>query len=234
MFPTTIKPSNAQFKQHDIAERLPYPDDTFDYVYMRTMLGSLTRPQLISLLGEIARILKPGGYVEILDVEYQVQRPGPVSEELINQKFRQIMNSYDIDLQLCQHLSTLMMTHPPGGGFIDIHQSKVNIPLGWGGQLGELHSQNMECYLRSLNPLIREAMVSATLSEIESTTTLDDVAVQHITAECKKHQSHLNWYTCYGQKPPIVSTPQRRASPTQSLEEGTWESINDFAHGFVD
>ncbi|KAF7725326.1 hypothetical protein EC973_009665 [Apophysomyces ossiformis] len=246
MFPTTIKPGNAQFKQHDIAEPLPYPANQFDYIYMRTMLGSMTRSQLIGLLAEITRVLKPGGYIEILDVEYQVQRPGPLSEELVNQKFRQIMKSYDIDLQLCHHLSTLMMTNPASGGFVDIHQGKINIPLGWGGQLGELHSQNIECFLRSLNPMIREAMTRTPPGENDkdnivdqetaSIKSLDDEAIHHIMNECKKYQSHLNWYTCYGQKPRHLNTPQQtpRASVTPSLEEGTWESIHDFAHGFVD
>lgn len=50
------------------------------------MLSSLTERQAVSLLQEVARILKPGGMIEICDVEYRIQRPGPVGEILINQR----------------------------------------------------------------------------------------------------------------------------------------------------
>ncbi|KAI7869356.1 S-adenosyl-L-methionine-dependent methyltransferase [Spinellus fusiger] len=87
MFPTTIKPNNTHFQQHDIFESpLPFSDASFDYIYMRTMLICMTRKKLAQILTEIARILKPGGYLEMVDMEYHIQRPGPISEYLINQK----------------------------------------------------------------------------------------------------------------------------------------------------
>lgn len=86
MFPTSIKPQNARFTQHNFLEKLPFPDSTFDYIHMRSMLCSLTRQQLNRLLKEISRVLKPLGYIEIVDVEYRVQRAGPLTEEYLNQK----------------------------------------------------------------------------------------------------------------------------------------------------
>ncbi|ORZ00965.1 S-adenosyl-L-methionine-dependent methyltransferase [Syncephalastrum racemosum] len=86
MFPGTIKPANSYFRQHNILEGLPFSDNTFDYLHMRLMLGCLTLDQIHKLLAEILRVLKPGGYVELRDVEYRIQRPGPVTDSLINQK----------------------------------------------------------------------------------------------------------------------------------------------------
>lgn len=86
MFPNSIKPKNAKFLHHNILKDLPFPDNSFDYVHMRLMLCNLTQAQLIHLLAEISRILKPSAFVELVDVEYRVQRPGPLSEELLNRK----------------------------------------------------------------------------------------------------------------------------------------------------
>lgn len=322
MFPGTIKPANTYFRQHNILEGLPFPDNTFDYLHMRLMLGCLTLDQTYKLLAEILRVLKPNGYVELRDVEYRVQRPGPVTDSLINQKRKrtiakrkekkrsQVRERYhvispqmsdsqnpsqffslsldavytnfekqcNIKLDLSHHLSTLlMMQHQDskahGSGFVDIHQHQVTIPIGWGGQLGEIHAQNLDLFLRSLDPKVREASTtSQQLSDwqpagMEHTTTmLTDAAMGHAVQECRKYQSHLNWFVCYGRKPasataqptsastittPITpaSSPEKSQIPKGSpptlgkittqiaeptLDNGAWESINEFADGYVD
>ncbi|KAI8144227.1 hypothetical protein BJV82DRAFT_79881 [Fennellomyces sp. T-0311] len=86
MFPGTIKPSNAIFRQQNILDGLPYPDNSIDYLHVRLMLSCLTQAQALKLLGEIMRVLKPGAYVELRDVEYRIQRPGPVTDALVNRK----------------------------------------------------------------------------------------------------------------------------------------------------
>jgi ubiquinone/menaquinone biosynthesis C-methylase UbiE len=86
MFPSSIKPGNTKFLQHDFLKNLPYADCTFEFVRMRLMLGFLTEKQLLHLISEIQRVLKPLGYVEILDVEYQIHRPGPICESVLNQQ----------------------------------------------------------------------------------------------------------------------------------------------------
>ena len=86
MFPNSIKPSNARFIQHNMLETLPFADNSLDYIHMRVMLCNLTQAQLIRLLAETNRILKPLGFVEIVDVEYRIQRPGPIADQLLNQK----------------------------------------------------------------------------------------------------------------------------------------------------
>jgi ubiquinone/menaquinone biosynthesis C-methylase UbiE len=85
MYPSTIKPGNANFLQHDILKpSLPFDDESFDFIYMRQMMTSLTKGQLIRFLTEITRVLKPNGHLEIVDVECQIQRAGPSTSSLIN------------------------------------------------------------------------------------------------------------------------------------------------------
>lgn len=86
MFPGAIKPSNANFRQCNILKGLPFPNATFDYVHVQLLLSTITEAQAVQLLAEVARVLKPNGYVELRDAEFRIQRPGPTSDTLVNQK----------------------------------------------------------------------------------------------------------------------------------------------------
>ncbi|KAG2225913.1 hypothetical protein INT45_006609 [Circinella minor] len=226
-FPSTIKPSNAFFKQQNILDGLPYPDNSIDYLHVQLMLTSLTQEQVLKLLGDIMRVLKPNGYVELRDVEYRVQRPGPVTDALINQKLYDFFDkSYNIKFDLSHRMSTLLMVscnQQSDGGFVDVHQEKVTIPLGWGGQLGEIHSQNLHAYLKSLDPKIRQATsTQSKLSDWEpagmdnTIIMMTDSAIEHIIKECERYQSHFNWFACYGRKPAAAAVPNTTSNSTKN------------------
>lgn len=125
------------------------------------------------------------------------------------------MRSHDVDLQLCHQLSTLLMTQ--GGGFIDVSQDRVTIPLGWGGQLGQIHAQNIETFYQTLHPLIRNATTTQ-----DHPQGMTDTVVRQAMLECQKYQSHLNWYTWIGQKPAAdpTATPTT-PSTTSNISHGT-------------
>ncbi|KAI8081346.1 uncharacterized protein BX664DRAFT_388345 [Halteromyces radiatus] len=266
MYPSAIKPNNAYFQQHDMMDGLPFEDESMDFIFMRQMMTSMTRPQLIQILSEIARVLKPNGYLEIVDVEYQIQRPGPVSAALMNHDLKEKLKSEGIDFELCTQLSTLLMTtQTTKGGFVDTRQQRMTMPLGWGGHLADLHATSLSQYLKSLHPSVTSAIrTTKQLSTwsppcMEHTTTnlLTDAAIQHMLAECKKYQSHLNWYAFTARKSssssssssttattPIAATAAGSKStvyhidkpmpPTPPLDPLEWESINSFVTGYVE
>ena len=74
--PATIEWVAASF------DRLPFPDDTFDFVWCAQSLYSLPEP--VAVLERLARVLRPGGIVAVLenDTLHQVFLPWPVSLEL--------------------------------------------------------------------------------------------------------------------------------------------------------
>lgn len=48
-------------KIEDVSKKMPYKDNTFDFVYARLVLHYLSKQQLEKALNEIYRVLKPGG-----------------------------------------------------------------------------------------------------------------------------------------------------------------------------
>jgi ubiquinone/menaquinone biosynthesis C-methylase UbiE len=63
-------------------DRLPFADDSFDFVWCAQSLFSLPEPVVV--LGHLARVLRPGGVAAVLenDTMHQVFLPWPVSLEL--------------------------------------------------------------------------------------------------------------------------------------------------------
>lgn len=71
---------------------------------------------------------------------------------------------------------------------INIQQQVIKIPVGWGHQLGQAFSENFFSFLNSLHPTkIKEQ--------------LNSTDFKTMLKECIAHQSHINWFVCYAQKP---------------------------------
>lgn len=68
VFPEGIKPANVSFTLGNLAERLPYPDNHFHYIHQRLLIFGLTLPQWDLAMQELLRVLKPGGWIEFVEV----------------------------------------------------------------------------------------------------------------------------------------------------------------------
>lgn len=87
-----LSEASVQVSRHDgrakisfvgaTVDRLPFPDDTFDLVWCAQSLYSLPDP--VVAIGQMARVVRPGGLVAVLenDTLHQVLLPWPVSLEL--------------------------------------------------------------------------------------------------------------------------------------------------------
>lgn len=69
---------NVQFHQADIF-KLPYPDSTFDHVFVCFVLEHLSEPMVA--LAELRRVLKPGGSVMVIEGDHGSTYFYPDSEE---------------------------------------------------------------------------------------------------------------------------------------------------------
>ncbi|KAJ3046689.1 hypothetical protein HK097_000631 [Rhizophlyctis rosea] len=66
--PGTVKRKNANFIVGDLTYLpLPFEDENFDFVYMRFLITGLRKEFWPVLIKEIIRIVKPGGYIELME-----------------------------------------------------------------------------------------------------------------------------------------------------------------------
>ncbi|KAI9472276.1 MAG: S-adenosyl-L-methionine-dependent methyltransferase [Benjaminiella poitrasii] len=67
IFPNSIRPPNVSFQTGNVLERLPFPDNTFDLVNIRLFIIALMKDEWPVVVKEVYRILKPGGFVQMIE-----------------------------------------------------------------------------------------------------------------------------------------------------------------------
>ena len=66
--PEQKKPENATFLQN-MLDGLPFEDDTFDFVYQRSLASAISEDQWKGdVIYELYRVTKPGGWIELMYV----------------------------------------------------------------------------------------------------------------------------------------------------------------------
>ncbi len=71
--------TTASFHIVERYEQLPYADNSFDFVHVQRSSASITPKKWPEVLQELARILRPGGWLHFLDFEI-----GPTSSDAVN------------------------------------------------------------------------------------------------------------------------------------------------------
>lgn len=82
-FPTVAKPFNVNFVQANILKGLPFEDNTFDYVHCRFMVFDIVERQWDFVYSEICRVLKPSGWVEVVESELGFVSEGPYTRAMV-------------------------------------------------------------------------------------------------------------------------------------------------------
>lgn len=67
-YPMDIKPKNCFFRSYDISHLpLPFPDNSVDYIFQRDLNWDMLSQAWDPLMAEYMRILKPGGWIELVE-----------------------------------------------------------------------------------------------------------------------------------------------------------------------
>jgi ubiquinone/menaquinone biosynthesis C-methylase UbiE len=78
-----LRPANYTFVPGNILEGLSFADGSFAFVHQRALLAAIPHDRWPSVAHELARLTKPGGWVESLEVT-ELQRGGPATTQLVN------------------------------------------------------------------------------------------------------------------------------------------------------
>ncbi|CAG8638733.1 12549_t:CDS:2, partial [Dentiscutata erythropus] len=76
---------NIKFINYDIHQKLPFPDNEFDYIFSRNKTSFFSKDIFQRCLFEVLRVLKPGGWLEVgLTFRNNEFVPGPALTRLDN------------------------------------------------------------------------------------------------------------------------------------------------------
>ncbi|RIA86625.1 hypothetical protein C1645_878552 [Glomus cerebriforme] len=138
-FPTQ-KPFNVEFiKSNILNDGIPFENDFFDFIYVRSAILWYTVSQWKEIIiPELIRVLKPGGYLEIMEAELKLfgeDTETPIMTKHV-EKFRALLRSRKIDSYMILELPNILNST---NQMMDIQEDVRKCPVGtWDSRIGEL------------------------------------------------------------------------------------------------
>jgi ubiquinone/menaquinone biosynthesis C-methylase UbiE len=82
--PKDSSQNNLRYIQGDILKGLPFEDNSIDFVHLRCLIVAFTERQWEEIIvKELIRICKPGGWIEISDIDVDGKSLGPTTKRFI-------------------------------------------------------------------------------------------------------------------------------------------------------
>ncbi|CAB4394906.1 unnamed protein product [Rhizophagus irregularis] len=150
IYPKSTFPNNITFQQHDILKRLPFEDNSFDFIHIQFLNFDITELQWETIVfQELARILKPGGWLEFCEMEYGILNYGPLSKQfdltMIN-----YLRTRNVNPQIILRSHSILKSIPSFSSS-HIHHKRRKFPIGsYKNQLEELCAKNTKHQVKSL------------------------------------------------------------------------------------
>ncbi|KAI7887959.1 S-adenosyl-L-methionine-dependent methyltransferase, partial [Mucor mucedo] len=161
LWPQVIRPVNLSFTEADVLQGLPYPDKSFDFIQMRFVVLAFKSNEWPFIISEIKRVLKDGGCFQCIELDMRITTSDTVVKSY-TEAFESFCASFGLDASIGAKLDLLLTNDDGGGGTeneLRILQSEYReIPLGWGGPIGDAYIQTFQGALDGLSPWLKQSL----------------------------------------------------------------------------
>ena len=153
---------NYVFVQGDITKGLPFGDNSFDFVHMRLVVMALPAASWQPAIGELYRVTRPGGWIELVETTVTARVPGSEQWTIWAQKLAAMRG---IDLTAGANVGTFLRQV----GLRDVQDMVLEIPIGpWGGRIGQLLAVDGLAGARALEAPVVQMAHLATKAEFDA------------------------------------------------------------------
>ena len=192
LFPQTY-PTNIELSIESISSLPAEWSGTFAYVHQRLLLAALTIDMWKSALAEIFRVLKPGGWVELVETTSRIPHVGPCSIKLNSMKFALYAHK-NLLVDHKKQLRGLLL----GAGFVGIECIDHPVPIGESaGESGREARTNFTNVVSAM----KTPMLNAGGFGIVATEDEFDQNVMKMREEWKRSEGVVEVFTFCAQKP---------------------------------
>ena len=87
------EPPRYRYVRGNVLDGLPFADDQFDFVHQRLMVAGLPMSWWPAVVGDLARIARPGGWVELVEMRWEAEGTGPGVKRLADRMFPLLASS---------------------------------------------------------------------------------------------------------------------------------------------
>ncbi|KAF9565333.1 hypothetical protein EC968_004170 [Mortierella alpina] len=197
IFPAEIKPKNCHFQLCNILDGLPFPDNYFDFIYQRLLVYALTPAQRKQVNTELLRVLKPEGFLQLVESDGIVYNAGPEMEK-INQLSLETSLRHGVDPREVQTMKTGLKQ----AGYTGTNSFSLALPVGdWGGKAGALSRQNMHG--------LATIWLKGEVGKLDQDSC--DKILAKVDQEIEQFQSYYKVWLVVGMKPSVAQTQLKEA-----------------------
>ena len=181
-------PANCQFVAGDVLVGLPFADGSFDFVHQRCLADQLSIPTWPMVARELARVTRPGGWLELVELGQSITNPGPATSRYLRW-WAQWSEHTGIHTTVVEHLGELLQH----AGLDQVAQRRIIAPAGqWGRQAGTLLMTDML--------EIMQAMRQRFSATLRLSLALFDDTIEALPAEWEEYHTAFHFYLAYGRK----------------------------------
>ncbi|PYI13701.1 S-adenosyl-L-methionine-dependent methyltransferase, partial [Aspergillus japonicus CBS 114.51] len=195
-------PDNLWFQIDDLNRPFTFPSNHFDLVHSRMQATGIDRARWMSYIWDIKRVLKPGGWVQLVEMYFNVQSDnGSLTEEhALRQWSTKFMQSLDDrkDLRVGTRLRDLLVA----AGMDQVDAKMIPLPLsGWSNdpRAREIGAANLRCTNQLLPALALYPMTQRLRMPYEEFEQMISRAQEEAGRPGLK--AYFPLYVCIGRKP---------------------------------
>lgn len=186
-----LRPPGYRFVKGNLIHGLPFADGVFDFVHQRLLAAGLPLASWPAVVADLARVTRPGGWVELVEAPWEADDVGPATEGLL-ELLRRMTASAGLDPR--RQVFDSLGRYLEEAGLEEVDWRDVALPVGpWGGEVGSL----MATDLRAGWMRLCEAMQSRGLiTEAEARE-----RIQATAREAAERRIALHFAIAFGRKP---------------------------------
>lgn len=143
------QPPNFSFTAGNVLEGLPIPDASFDFVHMRLLFLAIPAGRWPFVVGELVRVTRPGGWVELVEAGPEVNG-GPAVDQLLAWGTA-LLARRGVDAQYGHRIGSLLRE----AGLVGVEQRDITLPLGASGErVGTMMAADFFAGIKGLSGLM--------------------------------------------------------------------------------
>lgn len=178
---------NYTFVQGNALERLPFADNSFDFVHQRYLILAIPASRWPYVVAELMRVTRPGGWIELIETE--PPNGSPAVTQLASWG-AQLVGKRGMDLAMARQIGPLLTA----GGATQVTARAQVIPVGKPG--GRVGGMMVVDYMSALSAVRGPLAALGIASEAQF-----DETMARARQEFERYSFPQNVYIAYGRKP---------------------------------
>jgi len=145
--------ANYRFVRGNLLQGLPFAEGRFDFVHQRLLQSGVPLKSWSGVVQDLVRVTRPGGWVELVEIENDVKAGGPATRRLL-ELLLQLAGSRGLDRAgvLFRELDAYLL----GAGLREVQRRDVDVPIGdWGGRIGSLMASDLRALYTRLSDVFQ-------------------------------------------------------------------------------